>query len=345
MAERLKAISNTLKMAPKLNENGIPSFDDLPLREGDPHHSAWGLYGDNDELGTLNRLTDERVAAAARGEIRKGTRVSLNWPLDAQGEHGFFQRKLFHQELFQKPPRIVNDDVWTFNTQVSSQWDGFRHFGYQKEKKFYNGVTLEDIHGKDANGKKTTVNGIHAFAEKGIVGRGILVDLYSWRQKQDDPALKEFNCFETSSIPLKDIKACLAAQGTEVKFGDILFTRTGWHAQHAQLPEAQLRAYQAVLPHRFGGVEQSEEMIRWVWDNFSAVAGDQPSFEAWPSREDWALHEVLLAGYGTPIGELFWLEELAETCAREGRWSFFVTSEPCNVPGGVASPPNILAIF
>lgn len=160
MAERLKAISNTLKMAPKLNENGIPSFDDLPLREGDPHHSAWGLYGDNDELGTLNRLTDDRVAAAARGEIRKGTRVSLNWPLDAQGEAGFFQRKLFHQELFQKPPRIVNDDVWTFNTQVSSQWDGFRHFGYQKEKKFYNGVTLEDIHGKDANGKKTTVNGI-----------------------------------------------------------------------------------------------------------------------------------------------------------------------------------------
>lgn len=66
-----------------------------------------------------------------------------------------------------------------------------------------------------------------AFAEKGIVGRGILVDLHSWRQKQDDPALKEFNCFETSSIPLKDIKACLAAQGTEVKFGDILFTRTG----------------------------------------------------------------------------------------------------------------------
>lgn len=92
-------------------------------------------------------------------------------------------------------------------------------------------------------------------------------------------------------------------------------------------------------------MEQSEEMIRWVWDNFSAVAGDQPSFEAWPSREDWALHEVLLAGYGTPIGELFWLEDLAAACEREGRWSFFVTSEPCNVPGGVASPPNILAIF
>ncbi|ROW02772.1 hypothetical protein VSDG_01889 [Cytospora chrysosperma] len=333
-------------MAPKLNENGIPSFDDLPLREGDPHHSAWGLYGDHDELGTLNRLTDERVAAAARGEIQKGTRVSLNWPLDAQGdESGYFQRKLFHQELFQKAPRVVNDDIWTFNSQVSSQWDGFRHFGYQKEAVFYNGVTLEDIHGKGPDGRKTTVNGIHAFSEQGIVGRGILVDFHSWRQKQDDPSLKDFDCFETSSIPLKHLKACLAAQGTEVRFGDILFIRTGWHAQLAQLPAHRLKASQALTPPHFGGVEQSEEMIRWVWDNFSAVAGDQPSFEAWPARGDLVLHEVLLAGYGCPIGELFWLEGLAETCVREGRWSFFVTSEPCNVPGGVASPPNILAIF
>lgn len=80
MATRLQQISHSLspthnkKMAPTLNENGIPSFDDLPLREGDPHHSAWGLYGDNDELGTLNRLTDERVAAAAKNEIHKGIR-------------------------------------------------------------------------------------------------------------------------------------------------------------------------------------------------------------------------------------------------------------------------------
>lgn len=92
--------------------------------------------------------------------------MSLNWPLDAQGEEsGFFQRKLFHQELFQKPPRIVNDDVWTFNSQVSSQWDGLRHFGYQKEAKFYGGVTLEDIHGKDSHGKKSTVNGIHGESQ------------------------------------------------------------------------------------------------------------------------------------------------------------------------------------
>ena len=57
-----------------LNENGIPDFDDLPLRAGDPMRAAWGLYGQNDELGTPNRLTDERVAAAAKNEIRTGAR-------------------------------------------------------------------------------------------------------------------------------------------------------------------------------------------------------------------------------------------------------------------------------
>lgn len=58
----------------KLNENGIPNFDDLPLGKDDPHHSAWGLYGPDDQLGTLNRLTDERVVAAAKGELTTGVR-------------------------------------------------------------------------------------------------------------------------------------------------------------------------------------------------------------------------------------------------------------------------------
>jgi len=67
--------------------------------------------------------------------------------------------------------------------------------------------------------------------------------------------------------------------------------------------------------------------------------------EASRTNKSWLLHEVLLAGWGCPIGELFDLEQLAEQCKKTSRWSFFVTSEVCNVPGGVASPPNILAIF
>ena len=53
----------------RLNSNGVPAFEDLPLREGDPHHSAWGLYGEGHEIGALNRLTNERVVEAAKGEV------------------------------------------------------------------------------------------------------------------------------------------------------------------------------------------------------------------------------------------------------------------------------------
>lgn len=52
----------------------IPKFSDLPLRKGDPPYSAWGLYGPHDELGTLNRLTDELVAKTAAKEIKTGVR-------------------------------------------------------------------------------------------------------------------------------------------------------------------------------------------------------------------------------------------------------------------------------
>ncbi|KAI1375261.1 hypothetical protein F4677DRAFT_423676 [Hypoxylon crocopeplum] len=331
----------------KLNENGIPDFEDLPLRKTDPQYSAWGLYGDKDELGTLNRLTDERVAAAAKSEIKTGHRISLNWPLDAQPERSFFARHVFHQELIRKAPRVVNDDVWTFNSQVSTQWDGLRHFAYQREALFYNGVTMDDIHGVGDDGRRATVNGIHAWAEQGIVGRGILIDYHSWRLSQPPSSSSSYDSFSTLSIPLSDLQACLASQNTEIRFGDILFIRSGFMASYATKSPSQISAHQDVMPHHFGGVERSEAVLRWIWGSFAAVAGDQPSFESWPAptSDPYALHEVLLAGWGCPIGELFDLEKLAEHCKAQGRWSFFVSSEPCNVPGGVASPPNVLAIF
>jgi hypothetical protein len=201
--------------------------------------------------------------------------------------------------------------------------DGLRHFAYQKEAKFYNGVTLDDIHGPNA----TNVNGIGAWAEKGIVGRGILVDYHSWRIANHIP----HDPFKSSSIPLKHLKAVLDSQGTELKFGDILIIRSGYMHAYNQKSREELVALTNVQPPCFAGVEQSEEMLQWIWENFAAVAGDQPSFECWPTQKDYLLHEVLLAGWGCPIGELFDLEKLAEQCQKAGRWSFFVTSEVCNV--------------
>ncbi|KAF2267886.1 hypothetical protein CC78DRAFT_530323 [Lojkania enalia] len=317
----------------------LPKYSDLPLNKGDPFRSAWGLYGKDDQLGFLNRLTDDIVLEASK-EIKTGTRISLNWPLDAQSriQAPFFGRQLFHQNIYAKPPRCVNDDTWDFNTQSSSQWDGLRHYAYQKERKFYGGVSLEDIHSPGS-----TINGVGAWSEKGIVGRGILLDYHTWRQSQD-PSIP-YAPFSTGSIPLAHLKAVAEVQGVEIRFGDILIIRTGFMDAFNSSSNEELKQLASVLPPPFTGVEQSEEMLEWIWDNFSAVAGDQPSLECWPSQKEWMLHEVLLAGWGCPIGELFDLEKLAEHCKRTGRYSFFVTSEVCNVPGGVASPPNILAIF
>lgn len=53
-----------------------PSFHALPLRKGDPKASAWGLWGDDDELGTLNLLTPSVVKSAAV-EVVTGETMAL----------------------------------------------------------------------------------------------------------------------------------------------------------------------------------------------------------------------------------------------------------------------------
>ncbi|KAF2814989.1 uncharacterized protein BDZ99DRAFT_408572 [Mytilinidion resinicola] len=316
--------------------NKLPKYSELPLNKDDPFRSAWGLYGKDDQLGFLNRLTDEVVLEAAK-EIKTGKRISLNWPLDAQKDIPFFGRQTFHKHVYAKPPRTVNDDTWSFNTQSSSQWDGLRHFAYQKEAEFYNGVTMSDIHEHSAS----NINGIHAWSEHGIVGRGVLLDYHAWRTANNIP----YEPFQAGTIPLAHLKAVAEAQRVSFKFGDILIIRSGYMVAHDAKRRVELQSLAKIVPPTFSGVEQSEEVLEWIWENFAAVAGDQPSFECWPSQTHFLLHEVLLAGWGCPIGEMFDLEALAEHCQKTGRYTFFVTSEVCNVPGGVASPPNILAIF
>jgi hypothetical protein len=78
-------------------------------------------------------------------------------------------------------------------------------------------------------------------------------------------------------------------------------------------------------------------MVRWLWEHqFSAVAGDAPSFERAPIRgahadPNFNLHEWVLAGWGTPIGEMFDLEKLSEHCKANERYSFFLSSMPLKV--------------
>lgn len=76
-------------MAPPLQP--LPSLNQLPLREGDPPNSAWGLWGDGPDssLGALNYLTEELVSRTAREEIKTGERLGLEYVLPPMAPRAF----------------------------------------------------------------------------------------------------------------------------------------------------------------------------------------------------------------------------------------------------------------
>lgn len=208
---------------------------------------------------------------------------------------------------------------------------------------FYNATTLDQIHGRNGVEKSNTI-GIGAWAARGgIVGRGVLLDYHAWRTRQNLP----HTAFETSAISAATLRRVAADQGVTFRFGDILFIRSGYMHAYGQTSRAEIEERRQVMPPSFAGVTPDTEMLEFLWENFSAAAADHPSFEEWPPRNglESSLHEVMLGGWGMPIGELFWLEDLAAQCEKAQRWTFFLSSKPVNVPGGVASPPNAVAIF
>ncbi|RDW80807.1 hypothetical protein BP5796_05505 [Coleophoma crateriformis] len=132
-----------------------PKFAELPLDPSYPAHAAWGIYGLDDELGTLNLLTPERTVAAAK-EIQTGTRIGLNWGLEHMDYTGGFREILKHEIL--QIGQNCNDDRLEFNTQTSSQWDGLRHWGFD-DGRFYNGLTQSEI--LDRENSTLGIHGMH----------------------------------------------------------------------------------------------------------------------------------------------------------------------------------------
>ncbi|KXH47382.1 hypothetical protein CSIM01_05319 [Colletotrichum simmondsii] len=343
-----------------------PPFSSLPLDPTGPPGNAWGLYGKDDRLGALNLLTPAVVAAAAASEIRTGQRVSLDWSLNNPSQPSFdrapFESRLVNRAHPSGEKRTVNDDILHFNTQCSSQWDGFRHYGYQKAKRYYNNTTQDDLDNPEnigIDGKST----FETWVEKGgIVGRGVLLDYASFCARHSLP----LDAFTSSDISLAHLQQIAAEQNITFRPGDILFIRSGFTAGYNAKDDAAQKAVATRASPDFLGLEPTKDVLRWIWETgFAAVAGDAPSFERAPiagphtavggawKGEAWEeemqggglLHQWLLGGWGLPIGEMFDLEALSSTCQELGRWTFFVSSVPLKVPGGVASPPNAVAIF
>ncbi|KAK7202805.1 hypothetical protein BZA70DRAFT_93964 [Myxozyma melibiosi] len=318
-----------------------PSFSELPLRKGDPPYSAWGLYGADDELGTMNLITPA-VTRAAVAEVKLGVTIPLDLPLDAIAKPFIPSRVPYEHKLLARG--YANDDEIRINTQSTSQWDSLRHFPYQSGYLYYNGVTNADISGAEANDK----NGIQNIARKGVATRGVLVDWCRYAKRKGI----EVSPFERREITIAEIEEIAEECGLEFREGDLFILRTGLVEKYRELSHEE----KCAVAERTGaeaayiGVECNEVSARWFWTrSFAAVATDTLSFEAWPRKNSegwtWLLHEVFLAGWGMPIGELWDLERVAEKCEEVGRWSFLVTSQPLIIEGGVASPPNAMAVL
>jgi kynurenine formamidase len=317
----------------------LPAFDELPIKPDYPPHSAWGVFGDDDQIGTLNLLTPERVAAAAR-LVQEGQVFALNWELELP-DPPLFNRAALQHTIIRRRHNVFDDVYDNFNTQSSSQWDGLRHNGH-RQYGFYNGVTEEQIIG-EGGGR----NGIEQWARRGIAGRGILIDFPRFAAAHGIA----FTLGARYGISAEQLQAAADWHGLSFQTGDILLLRTGWIEWYSSLNEEQ--RIQVAQPGglQAGGLEQSEESLRFLWDrHFAAIVSDNPSFEAYPAaaseegqpRE--TMHGTIIGLWGMAIGEMFQLDALAAACAADRRYEFFFTSAPLNKLGGVASPPNALAI-
>jgi kynurenine formamidase len=325
----------------------IPPFSSLPLLPGNGVQHAWDVWGRGDNLGTLNRLTGQVVAAAA-GCVRTGERIGLSLPLGLP-DPPFFGRKAFRHSFEPMGPAAWDDWVDGLYLQCSSQWDGLRHIG--SPDGWYGGWR-----GQPSDDLERL--GIHHWAERGIVGRGVLVDLAGRVHSLASGASPGGAGFAAAYDPFTrvpfrpdDLSAALAAQGVALRGGDILCVRTGWTDKYLAL-DAAGRAeladgMQSVAGYASAGLASSEEMARFLWDSgVAAVACDNPAVEVVPvDREDGFLHGRLIAGLGMAIGELFSFGPLAEACRREGRYEFLFVAVPLNVTGAVGSPGNAVAVL
>ena len=318
-------------------------YDSLPDKRrvwiGEPNSREEGL-------GKLAILTPDVIARASK-EIKTGSRITLNWDLRKLENAGLGRQRCEHK-IVPLLEGVAFDDIYTFNPQQSSQWDGLRHFSQpapgtdgskEEDRIFYGGTTVAEILDRSCDRI-----GLQHWAKEGIAGRGVLIDYASWADKKGI----KYSTFSRHEIKLSDIHEVAKECNITFQRGDILFIRLGMTREwDAVMTPKQKTAYAASGSPEHAGVEATEDVLRFIWDNnFSAVAGDAISWEVYPPRDpNFLMHTYLLAGWGMPIGEMFDLEELSRMCKEEGRWSFFVASCPLNMPGGVSSPPNCMAIF
>lgn len=312
-------------MVPSSQDLSTPTLEALAERLNN-----WRRWPGADELGTINYITDKKIAEAAR-LVETGKVFALGVPLDRHGPQqsgtGRFNPIHLMTEVHTDPrPGGVGvaDDVLFLPPQASTQWDALGHVSHRGRIYGDRSAELVNVHGAAAAS-------IRAISAR-VVSRGVLVDL---------PRHLGVKALEPGyAITVRDLEAVVARERTVVGEGDVLLVRTGFMQQ---CRDQQWQGYTAGPAPGLG-----VETLEWIHGHrLAAIATDTAAVEVrpWQVEDVFApFHVVAIVYMGLLLGEIFDLDELALDCTEDERYEFLFVAPPLPITGGVGSPINPYAI-
>ncbi|MFE5189511.1 cyclase family protein [Streptomyces sp. NPDC056628] len=292
----------------------------------------WGRWGADDEIGTLNLITDEVVRAAAAC-VRSGRRVPLALPLEQDGvQTGMIPGRVnplhtmvqINQEIFGPGTVACSDDAVVMGLQAATHWDALAHVSHSG--RLYNGRPADSV---TAHGG-ARFDGIDKARH--IVSRGVLLDVARARgvARLDGG----------HAVTPEDLEAAEELAGVRVRAGDIVLVRTG-----------QMALCLAGDRHAYGHPSPGLSVRTPEWfhaRDVAAVANDTLTFEVFPPETEdlWLpVHALDLVEMGMPQGQNWNLEELSTACGQEGRHTFLLSATPEPFVGGTGSPVAPVAVL
>jgi len=314
---------------------------------GPPEPNHWGRWGADDERGTTNFITPEVIAAAGK-LIRKGRNVSCAIPINAQAPVHFTRPGAIHVHTYSGADYVAGsptnemffegmqwtDDLIIMALQGSTQWDGLAHL--VRDDVMYNGFWGGSVTGAGGAARL----GIQHQRET-LISRGVLLDVC--RHRGEKPMQRG------DVIDRAELDEVAAAEGVEIRSGDIVLVRTGYLGQWYELdPVAD---YVAKTNDWWTGEPGlGVDTLGWLHEHeIAAVAADNFAVEVCPFEErvttPWPLHQGAIPGLGLTLGEFFGLDDLGKACEEEERWEFFFAAQPLNVTNASGTMLNPIAIF
>ncbi|WP_306319824.1 MULTISPECIES: cyclase family protein [unclassified Streptomyces] len=318
------------------------------IAEAAKSYSNWGRWGEDDVLGTLNFL-DEAKRREGAALVRRGVSFSLAQSFDMDGPQKGWRRRTnpVHTMLDtgtdaalanQGFPHGMGgaDDVIAMPLQCSTQWDGLGHI-------FDHGKAWN---GRDAARTVTSegdlVTGIEHMAPY-VAGRGVLLDVgrvVGGQDVGDRGGGADGELPDGFAITEDHLAATAEAHGVSVGRGDIVVVRTG------RLARARREGWGEYAGGPAPGL--SFGTAGWLHrTEIAAIATDTWGFEVRPNEFEHAfqpLHQVAIPNMGLLIGEMWDLDALADDCARDGAYDFWLTAAPLPITGAVGSPVNPIAV-